>query len=575
MSTVTLTIENALLGNPCTTPGTSKPAAGEKPASFGIDTPDTRQPFSITETPAADNITTQVPQAPFSSQPTKPGLVPGEEKPNTDFKESAESPAEANRFATGSPASEETLPADIVTPAALGHLMTAADTDGRNTAHKSQLTASVKPARLVCADQAHILQIAPAQTTADGSSEAAQSAAGENGVSLKPPSPGGTGQLLSPDTGQPVTAKQPASIPFEEPVVDASAAGQESGKALVFGQPGAAVAAKAAAGQESPDSQESSAVNGPGMAGRQQMPVLQDASGRAQATAGNGRLDASLQKDETTDLTDRQNGRKTNPGRLITEPPQANSSQPRNTTTDSHLETLLEGLNPQRVQLSSAQPKGCDAAASNSAEPLDLEQMLSAGNIRADITGQLSSLSQPAGPAGNTSIGNLSAGVGQQLEESIHSLLSQGGRQITIQLNPPELGRVFIKFRHQSDQLTGLLEVDRPQTRAEIQQVLPRLLENLADAGIVVKRLDVVLSQQQTSQQQTSQQQPYKDQFAAAGENGAFGQNGSSESGYPESNWRFTDRWPTWADGYAEFFESPDAFIADSSINVGSVNMLA
>jgi flagellar hook-length control protein FliK len=95
--------------------------------------------------------------------------------------------------------------------------------------------------------------------------------------------------------------------------------------------------------------------------------------------------------------------------------------------------------------------------------------------------------------------------VNEQVSESIQSSLQQGVNQITIRLNPPELGAVSIKFEQKSDGITGLLNVSRPETRQEIQQALPTIIKNLADAGISIKKLDVVLDQPEQQSYANSQ----------------------------------------------------------------------
>ncbi len=91
---------------------------------------------------------------------------------------------------------------------------------------------------------------------------------------------------------------------------------------------------------------------------------------------------------------------------------------------------------------------------------------------------------------------DVSANVGKQILESIHSSMGQrgGDKQITVNLNPPELGQVSIKFQEQGAQLNGLLEVSKTQTRTEIEQALPQIIRNLSDSGINIKRLEVILT---------------------------------------------------------------------------------
>jgi len=93
------------------------------------------------------------------------------------------------------------------------------------------------------------------------------------------------------------------------------------------------------------------------------------------------------------------------------------------------------------------------------------------------------------------------ADVGKQVLESIQGSFHHrdGDQQITVRLNPPELGKVFIKIQEQNSELTGLLEVNKPETKVEIEQALPQMIRDLADCGIQIKRLDIMLSEDERS----------------------------------------------------------------------------
>ena len=51
------------------------------------------------------------------------------------------------------------------------------------------------------------------------------------------------------------------------------------------------------------------------------------------------------------------------------------------------------------------------------------------------------------------------ADVNKQILESINNSINRQGvdKQITVQLNPPELGKVIIKFQEQNSEITGHL----------------------------------------------------------------------------------------------------------------------
>ncbi|MCJ7778071.1 MAG: flagellar hook-length control protein FliK, partial [Sedimentisphaerales bacterium] len=96
--------------------------------------------------------------------------------------------------------------------------------------------------------------------------------------------------------------------------------------------------------------------------------------------------------------------------------------------------------------------------------------------------------------ANNGSTSDTAAAIREQICQSIQVSIQQGNSQITIHLNPPDLGRVSVKFSQQGNELTGLLEATNPQTRAEIRQAIPEIIRSLEESGISVKHIDVTLS---------------------------------------------------------------------------------
>lgn len=89
---------------------------------------------------------------------------------------------------------------------------------------------------------------------------------------------------------------------------------------------------------------------------------------------------------------------------------------------------------------------------------------------------------------------------GRQVVQAIREQLSVPTPQSEIQmtLNPPELGKIRISFQQNKEEITGLLEVDKLRTRADIQRELPQVLASLQSAGIQIRRLDVVMNNSNT-----------------------------------------------------------------------------
>jgi|GEM_PF-4762322 len=100
------------------------------------------------------------------------------------------------------------------------------------------------------------------------------------------------------------------------------------------------------------------------------------------------------------------------------------------------------------------------------------------------------------GSTGVNSTGSDGPSVQEQVVSSIRGAVGTQTHQLSVELNPPELGKVLIHFEQQDHSVSGTLQVDNRATRAEIEQALPQIIQNLQDSGIQVKRLDVTLSDQ-------------------------------------------------------------------------------
>jgi flagellar hook-length control protein FliK len=91
--------------------------------------------------------------------------------------------------------------------------------------------------------------------------------------------------------------------------------------------------------------------------------------------------------------------------------------------------------------------------------------------------------------------------AGQQVAESIRATGGQSGRQVTVHLNPPELGRVRIVLESEGDAVRGTVRVDVPETLTKLQHEAGPLMQRLQADGIDLRRLDVTLNQEQAGGQ--------------------------------------------------------------------------
>jgi len=163
-------------------------------------------------------------------------------------------------------------------------------------------------------------------------------------------------------------------------------------------------------------------------------------------------------------------------------------------------DSFIQKLNAAQVEPATSQAKGRNTATLDGRDSPESEQVIPGDSPRISTAEQPLAVAQAPKSAANPSDGDISSTVGEQIRESIASSTVGPDREITIQLNPPELGRVVVKFQEQGDQITGLLEVSKSQTRAEIQQALPEITRDLQELGVQIKRLEVVMTSEQEHQ---------------------------------------------------------------------------
>ncbi len=235
-----------------------------------------------------------------------------------------------------------------------------------------------------------------------------------------------------------------------------------------------------------------------------------------------------------------------------------------NNLSENH---AAQKLNIAAVQVSTGQVKDQGTSTSNKNTSQGFEQVLSHNTPQTLISQQAFAATKSVTTAnmpGQTSSSNVSADIGKQILESIHSSISQQGaeRQITVRLNPPELGKVFIKFQQQDTELTGLMEVSKTQTRFEIEQTLPQIIRNLADSGIQIKRLEVMLSNEEQPGQGTLGNQSLQ--------SGGAQQQNSANPGTPENdqNINESNEWLASNNSHENLSELQELLITDGSINM-------
>jgi flagellar hook-length control protein FliK len=210
------------------------------------------------------------------------------------------------------------------------------------------------------------------------------------------------------------------------------------------------------------------------------------------------------------------------------------------------------------LQRYSGPSKDPGRSASGNGPGANFEHLLSANHGQMTISEQSSAAMRAATATNHSPPGDGTAGISQQIMESIQSSLGQADKHITISLYPPELGKVVISLKEQEDQLTGLLEVSKAETRYQIEQALPQIVRSLQDQGVQLRRLDVQLSEH-------FERQASRD---SSSEDGApWHQNFSSGQSNPENGPTYEWLPETFRQSYSGDFE-PQMVFSNHSIDM-------
>jgi len=246
--------------------------------------------------------------------------------------------------------------------------------------------------------------------------------------------------------------------------------------------------------------------------------------------------------------------------RVLSESPDGNGKEAGLGEKGLPSDTSFQKLNPTQVQTTTGQLKGRNSTNSDSSSSSSFERIVSPNDPRIPVAEQPSGATQTAKANGNASSGDVSPTVGEQIQESIRGSIGEADKQIAIRLNPPELGKVLVKFQEHEDQITGLLEVSKAQTRVEIQQALPEIVRNLQELGVQIRRLEVVLTSEQERQGLNGESTaPEQDNFA--------GQRGSPNPNAQAPNATVNELSAN-AGGYTEFAGRGEAIVTDKSIDM-------
>jgi flagellar hook-length control protein FliK len=107
-------------------------------------------------------------------------------------------------------------------------------------------------------------------------------------------------------------------------------------------------------------------------------------------------------------------------------------------------------------------------------------------------------------PAAASSGAQGAAQVLDQIAQAVHSSAGRDGKQVVIQLNPPDLGNVRMTVRSDPDGVRCSLQVDSAHTFQQIQHEAPALASRLAEGGVHFKGIEITMREPGSSSSSNS-----------------------------------------------------------------------
>jgi flagellar hook-length control protein FliK len=137
--------------------------------------------------------------------------------------------------------------------------------------------------------------------------------------------------------------------------------------------------------------------------------------------------------------------------------------------------------------------------------------------------GGLEKISSPITADLKTDIKQETGAISGQITDSIKSAANSGSKEITVRLNPAELGKVVIKVSGEHSQISAIIEASNPETKSQLQEAFGQVSKNLADAGITLKQFEVRSAEQSGGRFESAFSQSGQSGQSSQGDN-AFGQ---------------------------------------------------
>lgn len=109
--------------------------------------------------------------------------------------------------------------------------------------------------------------------------------------------------------------------------------------------------------------------------------------------------------------------------------------------------------------------------------------------------------SSPVKETGASADPNTPLSASQQVLRNLQNAVQNDIQTVQITLAPAGLGAVRIQLEKIGEEISGVLEVQKPETRQEIEKALPNIIASLDSQGIQVRKIDISQMPNQDQQQ--------------------------------------------------------------------------
>lgn len=176
--------------------------------------------------------------------------------------------------------------------------------------------------------------------------------------------------------------------------------------------------------------------------------------------------------------------------------------------TSSTYESNPEGTSKQNKAMAASKGQGIHENTGQKAAETPLEGFRQVSSAVLDpspsrVPTQTTAVNPASSSGPSTSEASAPLSAAQQVLRGIQTSADGEVRTIQVALSPAGLGMVRIQLQREGEEISGVLEVQKAETRREIEKTLPQIISALDSQGLQVRRIEVSSMPNSNQKQQT------------------------------------------------------------------------